>query len=155
VKKIRSAAKEETMKTVKEALKGKSGEVAALTPESTVFEAITLMADKEIGALLVMQGEILLGILTERDYARKIIIQGRSSKDTSVQEIMTTKVMVVNPGNSIEECLAIMTEKHVRHLPVVEHGKVVGIISIGDAVKAIISDQHFIISNLVNYIMRS
>ncbi len=143
------------MKFVTDVLKEKGGLVSFITPDITVYEAITVMAEKEIGAVLVMEGDILLGILTERDYARKIIIQGKSSKETSVKEIMTTKVMVVNPGNSVEECLAIMTEKHVRHLPVVEHGKVVGIVSIGDAVKAIISDQHFTISNLVNYIMGS
>jgi CBS domain-containing protein len=143
------------MKTVNDVLKGKEGVVSSIAPNSTVFEAIMVMAEKEIGALLVMEGESLLGILTERDYARKVIIQGRSSRDCTVQEIMTSKVMVVNPATTVEECLAIMTEKHVRHLPVVEHGKVVGIVSIGDAVKAIISDQHFTISNLVNYIMGS
>ena len=142
------------MKSVSEVLKGKGG-VTSIGPGTTVFEAISAMAEKEIGALLVMDGDVLLGILTERDYARKIILQGKSSRDTSVQEIMTTKVVVVNPGHSIDECLAIMTDKHVRHLPVVEHGKVIGIVSIGDAVKAIISDQHFTISNLVNYIMGS
>jgi CBS domain-containing protein len=141
------------MKSVNDVLKGKGGQIATIAPNATVFDAITVMADKEIGALLVMEGENLLGILTERDYARKIIILGKSSKETPVQEIMTTKVMVVNPGNTVEECMAIMTDKHVRHLPVVEHGKVVGIISIGDAVKAIISEQHFTINNLVNYIM--
>jgi CBS domain-containing protein len=143
------------MKSVNDVLQGKSAQVLSIAPGATVFEAITVMADREIGALLVMEGEALLGILTERDYARKIIIQGKSSKDTTVQEIMTTKVMVVNPGNNVDECLAIMTDKHVRHLPVVDHGKVVGIISIGDAVKAIISAQTFTISNLVNYIMGS
>ena len=143
------------MKSVSDVLKGKGGEVSCISPVTTVFEAITVMAEKEIGALLVMEGDVLLGILTERDYARKIILQGKSSRETSVQEIMTSKVMVVTPAHSVDECLAIMTEKHVRHLPVVEHGKVVGIVSIGDAVKAIISDQHFTISNLVNYIMGS
>ena len=143
------------MKSVNDVLKGKSGQVLSIAPGATVFEAITVMADREIGALLVMEGEALLGILTERDYARKIIIQGKSSKDTTVHEIMTTKFMVVNSSHNVDECLAIMTEKHVRHLPVVDHGKVVGIISIGDAVKAIISEQTFTISNLVNYIMGS
>jgi CBS domain-containing protein len=141
------------MKSVNDLLKVKNDQVTTIAPNATVFQAITVMAEKEIGSLLVMEGENLLGILTERDYARKVIIQGRSSKETSVQEIMTTKVMVVNSSHTVDECLAIMTDKHVRHLPVVEHGKVVGIVSIGDAVKAIISDQHFTINNLVNYIM--
>ena len=141
------------MKSVNDVLKVKGGQLVSIAPNDTVFEAIKIMADKEIGALLVMEGDNLLGILTERDYARKIIILGKSSKETAVQEIMTTRVMVVNPGNTVEECMAIMTDKHVRHLPVVEHGRVVGIISIGDAVKAIISEQHFTINNLVNYIM--
>ena len=141
------------MKSVNDVLKGKGGQLSIIAPNATVYEAIKLMADMEIGALLVMEGDNLLGILTERDYARKIILLGKSSKETAVQEVMTTKVMVVTPGNTVEECMAIMTDKHVRHLPVVEHGKVIGIISIGDAVKAIISEQHFTINNLVNYIM--
>ena len=141
------------MKSVNDVLKGKGGQLSIIAPNATVYEAIKLMADKEIGALLVMEGDNLLGILTERDYARKIILLGKSSKETGVQEVMTTKVMVVTSGNTVEECMAIMTDKHVRHLPVVEHGKVIGIISIGDAVKAIISEQHFTINNLVNYIM--
>lgn len=141
------------MKSVNDVLKGKGGQLSIIAPNATVYEAIKLMADMEIGALLVMEGDNLLGILTERDYARKIILLGKSSKETAVQEVMTTKVMVVTPVNTVEECMAIMTDKHVRHLPVVEHGKVIGIISIGDAVKAIISEQHFTINNLVNYIM--
>jgi len=141
------------MKSVSDVLKGKSGGICSTTPNATVFKAVGLMADNEIGALLVMEEGNLLGILTERDYARKIILQGRSSRETLVREIMAAKVMVVSPTNTVEECMAIMTDKRVRHLPVVDEGKVVGIISIGDAVKAIISDQHFTISNLVNYIM--
>ena len=141
------------MKSVNDVLKGKGGQLSIIAPNATVYEAIKLMADMEIGALLVMEGDNLLGILTERDYARKIILLGKSSKETAVQEVMTTKVMVVTPVNTVEECMAIMTDKHVRHLPVVEHGKVIGIITIGDAVKAIISEQHFTINNLVNYIM--
>jgi CBS domain-containing protein len=140
------------MKTVKDVLKTKNGQLISIAPEATVFEAIKLMAAKGVGALLVMEGEKLVGILSERDYARKVIIQGRSSKETPVSAIMTGKVMAVTPGNTIEECMALMTEKYVRHLPVVEDGRVLGVVSIGDVVKAIISEQHFTINNLINYI---
>lgn len=140
------------MKTVKDVLKAKNGQLVSIAPEATVFEAIKLMADKGVGALLVMKSEKLMGIISERDYARKVVIQGKSSKETPVSAIMTDKVMIVTPRNTIEECMALMTEKYVRHLPVVEDGKVLGVVSIGDVVKAIISEQHFTINNLINYI---
>ena len=143
------------MKTVKDILKTKKDQLISIAPEATVFEAIKLMADKGVGALLVMESGKLLGIMSERDYARKVIIQGKSSKETSVSAIMTGKVMVVTPRNTIEECMALMTEKYVRHLPVVEDGIVLGVVSIGDVVKAIISEQHFTINNLINYITGS
>lgn len=143
------------MKTVKDVLNAKVKQISSIAPDATVFEALKLMAEKEVGALLVMEGDRLIGILSERDYARKVIIQGKSSKETSVREIMSEKVMVVNPANTIEECMALMTEKYVRHLPVVENGKVTGVVSIGDVVKCIISEQHFIIDNLVKYITGS
>jgi CBS domain-containing protein len=117
-----------------------------------VYDAMKLMADKEIGALLVMEGTTLAGILSERDYARKIILQGRSSLTTEVREIMTSRVVCAGPERSIEECMALMTDKRIRHLPVVEAGQVCGMISIGDLVKAIIAEQQFIIQQLERYI---
>jgi CBS domain-containing protein len=117
-----------------------------------VYDAMKLMADKEIGALLVMEGATLAGILSERDYARKIILQGRSSLTTEVREIMTSRVVCAGPERSIEECMALMTDKRIRHLPVVEAGQVCGMISIGDLVKAIIAEQQFIIQQLERYI---
>ncbi len=141
------------MKTVKEMLQGKEGGILSIAPDSTVFEALKLMSDKNVGALPVLIGEKLVGIISERDYARKVILEGRSSKDTLAREIMTKDVIVVKPGNSNEECMALMTENHLRHLPVIENDRVIGIISIGDVVKAIISDQHFTINNLQDYIM--
>jgi CBS domain-containing protein len=147
--------REVAMKTVKDVLNAKVKQISSIAPDATVFEALKLMAEKEVGALLVMEGDRLIGVLSERDYARKVIIQGKSSKETSVREIMSEKVMVVNPANTIEECMALMTEKYVRHLPVVENGKVTGVVSIGDVVKSIISEQHFIIDNLVKYITGS
>ena len=144
---------ESTMKTVKEMLQGKEGGILSIAPDSTVFEALKLMSDKNVGALPVLIGEKLVGIISERDYARKVILEGRSSKDTLAREIMTKDVIIVKPGNSNEECMALMTENHLRHLPVIENDRVIGIISIGDVVKAIISDQHFTINNLQDYIM--
>ena len=140
------------MKTVKDVLKAKNRQVSTIGPNSTVFEAIWLMADEKIGSLLVMEGGTLLGIITERDYARKVIIEGKSSREMPVKEIMTTKIVVVKPENTMDECMALMTEKRIRHLPVVEHDKVVGIISIGDAVKVVIDDLNLNINTFINYI---
>jgi len=119
---------------------------------STVFEALGRMAEKEVGALVVMDGARLAGIISERDYARKIILLGRTSPNTRVEEIMTSHVAYTHLEQSIEECMAIMTDKRIRHLPVIDEGKIVGIISIGDLVKSIIADQQFIIEQLERYI---
>ena len=142
------------MKTVKEILQTKQTGLITIAPDATVFDALKLMAEKNIGALPVMDGEKLLGILSERDYARKVILEGKSSKETLVKEIMTEKVLFVKPETTNEECMALMSEKFLRHLPVFENDRVIGIISIGDVVKAIISEQHFTINNLQQYIMQ-
>ena len=141
------------MKTAANLLKSKAHQsVHTITPEASVFDAIKLMADKNIGALLVMEAEEVAGIITERDYARKIVLAGRSSKDTPVSVIMTTRVLCVGPQQTTEECMAIMTESRVRHLPVLDNGKLIGLVSIGDLVKDIISEQQFIIEQLEHYI---
>ncbi len=133
-------------------LNQKSGEVFSIAPDATVFKAIELMADKNVGALLVMKGENLVGIISERDYTRKVFLRGKSSKETRVDEIMSSKVSTTKPGESVDECLRLMTEKHIRHLPVVDGGKVIGIISIGDLVKHVISCQSATIAHLESYI---
>lgn len=140
------------MKTVRDILNIKGNEVWSVGPENTVFEALRHMAEKEIGALIVMDGKRLAGIISERDYARKIVLLGRTSPNTLVKEIMTTHVAYTHPEQSIEECMAIMTDKRIRHLPVIEEGKLIGLISIGDLVKSIISEQQFIIEQLERYI---
>jgi CBS domain-containing protein len=141
------------MKSVAQILKTKPVQaVAAVTPATSVFDAVRLMAEKNIGALLVLEGEEIAGIITERDYARKITLMGRSSKDTPVRDIMTYPVMVVRPDQTNEECMALMTGSRVRHLPVVERGRLIGLVSIGDLVKDIISEQKFIIDQLEHYI---
>lgn len=126
--------------------------VETVTPSTSVFDAVKRMADKNIGALLVMEGQQIAGMITERDYARKIILLGRSSKETLVRDVMTSPVMYVRPDQSNEECMALMTDSRVRHLPVVDKGKLIGLISIGDLVKDIISEQKFIIEQLEHYI---
>jgi len=138
--------------TVASILKNKTGEIWSVPPNATVYDAIATMADKAIGALLVMRDNTLLGMISERDYARKVILQGHSSKDMLVQEIMTTPVITVTPEHSVEEAMRIITQHRVRHLPVLEHGELVGIVSIGDLVKAIISDQAQTIDHLHTYI---
>lgn len=140
------------MKTVSQLLQQKGYNIWSIAPDATVYDALELMADKNIGAVLVMDGENLVGILSERDYARKVILKARFSRDTLVREIMTEKVVCVRPDQSVEECMALMTAKRIRHLPVTEGSKVIGVISIGDAVKAVISEQEFIIEQLENYI---
>jgi CBS domain-containing protein len=137
---------------VENLLAEKDGRIWSITPDATVYEALVLMDQKDIGALLVMQGNKLIGILSERDYARKIIIKGKSSKDTLVREVMTTEVCYVDKKTNMDECLAIMTEKHIRHLPVMEQNRLIGLVSIGDVVKAIISEQEIVIDDLYNYI---
>jgi CBS domain-containing protein len=126
--------------------------VHTIVPTASMFDALTLMAEKNIGALLVMDGETIVGLLSERDYARKIVLMGRSSKETPVRDVMTCPVMYVGPQQSTEECMALMTEKRLRHLPVLDDGKLIGLISIGDLVKDIISEQKFAIEQLQCYI---
>lgn len=141
------------MKTkIKEILAVKGHNVWAVPPESTVFEAIEMMADKGVGALAVTLDGKLVGIISERDYARKVILKGQSSKETSVREIMSTDVICVSGEETIDECMALMTEKRVRHLPILDSDKLVGMISVGDLVKSIIKDQTFTIEQLEGYI---
>jgi CBS domain-containing protein len=140
------------MKLVSEILNSKGHEIWAVKPDDTVFDSLQLMADKSIGALLVMNGDKLVGIVTERDYARKVILEGKSSKDSTVKEVMTTKVLCVSPERTVDECMALMTDKRARHLPVLDHKHVVGIVSIGDLVKAVISEQQVLIDQLQHYI---
>jgi len=140
------------MAKVKEILALKGRDVWAIEPDAFVYDAMRRMADKGVGALLVMEGEKLRGIVSERDYARKVILEGRSSRTTQVSEIMTTRVAYAELDQDIEECMAIMTEERVRHLPVIDVGRVIGVISIGDLVKFIITEQKFIIEQLVRYI---
>ena len=141
------------MKTVRQLLESKGHEVTTISPDMTVFESMQLMAARNIGALLVLDaGNILVGIVTERDYARKMYMQNKFAKDVPVTEIMTRQVVYVRPDQTNEECMALITEKRVRHLPVLENDRVIGIISIGDLVKDTISEQEFIIHQLENYI---
>jgi CBS domain-containing protein len=140
------------VKTVRDILMVKGRDVWTVDLDATVFEALSRMAEKEIGALMVMDGPRLVGIISERDYARKIVLLGRTSPNTLVKEIMTSHVVYTQLEQSIEECMALVTEKRIRHLPVIDEGKLVGVISIGDLVKSIISDQKFIIEQLVRYI---
>ena len=140
------------MNTVNQILDQKGRTVFSIRPDASVYDAIAMMADKHVGALPVVEGDKLIGLISERDYARKGILQGRSSPDTKVREIMIDHVMVVPQGQTTEECMALMTEKRIRHLPVVEGGDLVGVVSIGDMVKAIISEQRFTIEQLEHYI---
>ena len=141
------------MKTAAEILRTKAIKaVHTIAPTASVFDALTLMAQKNIGALLVVEGEKIVGIVTERDYARKVILMSRTSKETPVSAIMTTEVMYVRPGQTSDECMALMTDSRIRHLPVMDGGKLVGLVSIGDLVKEIISDQRFTIEQLEHYI---
>jgi CBS domain-containing protein len=140
------------MKTVKQILKDKEGSVLAIQPDATVYDALKLMAEKNVGALLVLEAGRLIGILSERDYARKVILKGKSSLNTPVRDIMTERVRFVHPEQTVEECMALMTDKHVRHLPVLVGNQVVGVVSIGDLVKASIDEKDFVIKQLENYI---
>ena len=140
------------MKTVQDLLDENNRELIKIDPNQTVFEALSMLSKYDIGALVVMNGEILSGIFSERDYARKVILSGKSSKETLVKEIMTEKVKCISPHNNIEDCMKIMTESRFRHLPVLEKDKVLGIISIGDIVRETITYQKFIINQLEQYI---
>ncbi len=143
------------MKQVSHLLNVKGRDVWSLPPDATVYEAIDQMAQKEVGALLVMEGEQLVGIVSERDYARKVILEGKASKETQVREIMSYPVICARPELTVEQTMALMTEKSVRHLPVVVADKVVGVISIGDVVRGIIEDKEFHIQQLTNYVTGS
>lgn len=140
------------MKLVKHLLDSKGRHIISVAPGTSVFEAIKIMADKTIGSLLVMEDEEVCGIITERDYARKVIIKGRSSESTMVSEIMSTDVLTTSSSQTVKSCMELMTEKRIRHLPVVEDNRVIGMISIGDLVEAIISDQQEEIQQLEHYI---
>jgi len=140
------------MNTVKTLLHNKRGEIWSIRPEQLVFDALTLMAEKEIGALLVISDGEICGILSERDYARKVLLKGRSSRDTPVRDIMTRDVVFTHPGETIESCMKLMTNKRIRHLPVKEDDQLIGMVSIGDLVKAIISEQKETIELLETYI---
>ena len=142
------------MKTVAQMLKLKRAGVISIRPDVPVLDALKLLADKDVGAVLVMDGPRLVGIVSERDYARKVALKGKSSSDTPVSEIMTREVVVVTPAQTNEECMALMTKKRARHLPVIDNGRVVGVLSIGDLVKDAISEQQFIIDQLEHYIHR-
>lgn len=142
----------EYMKLVKHILESKGNDIYFTMPKESVLEAIKMMAEKKIGALLVMEDEKLSGIVSERDYARKVILLGKSSRETPVEQIMTAEVVVTAPQETVEKCMALMTEHRIRHLPVVENGKVVGVLSIGDLVKAIIAEQQFQIEQLESFI---
>lgn len=141
------------MKTVREILLAKGGQIYSVQPDTVVFEALKLMAEKGIGALLVMdETGNAVGVMSERDYARKVILVGKSSKETLVKEIMSSQVIYVEPERSPEECMALMINKRIRHLPVVRDTKLIGFISIGDVVKAVIDEKEFTIDQLVHYI---
>jgi CBS domain-containing protein len=140
------------MKPITHLLAEKGNGFWSVAPNATVFQALEMMAAKNVGALLVMEGERLAGIFSERDYARKVVLEGRSSKDTLVKDIMSAKVVCVTPKQSVEDCMALMTDKRIRHLPVIDGEEVLGIISVGDVVKAVISEQTFTISQLEHYI---
>lgn len=141
------------MKTLKQFIEGPRRPLASVSPGQTVFEALQVMAQADVGALLVLEGDRLAGVFSERDYARKIVLHGLESKHTPVRDVMTAKVVCVTAERTLEECMAIMTDKHIRHLPILDADqKVLGVVSIGDVVKEMISQQRFIIGQLESYI---
>lgn len=140
------------MKRIQTLLKKKGYDVWSIAPDASVYDAIHLMAEKGVGALIVMDGPNLVGVISERDYARKIILEGRSSENTKISEIMSSEVITVGPDNKIEECMAMMTERRIRHLPVLDGDEVLGVISLGDLVKYIIAEQQFVIEQMERYI---
>ncbi|HVM97260.1 MAG TPA: CBS domain-containing protein [Candidatus Acidoferrales bacterium] len=137
---------------VRDVLKGKSATVWSVDPGMTVYATLELMAAKDIGAVLVVDEDGVVGVFSERDYARQVILKGKSSRDTQVRDVMTSRVLFVQPDDSLEECMQLMTGKRIRHLPVQEEGRLIGLISIGDVVKAVISEKEHIIQELENYI---
>jgi CBS domain-containing protein len=140
------------METVRDLLNKKGDEVWSIEADKTVFEALQLMAAKDIGALMVLEQGRPAGIFSERDYARQVILKGKTSKDTPVRDVMKTRVVYIRPDQNVEDCMALMTDKRIRHLPVLEEGRVIGLVSIGDIVKAVISEKQFLIEQLENYI---
>jgi CBS domain-containing protein len=140
------------MTTVSKILAAKGSQVWSVTPTTRLYEALKLMAEKDVGALLVFDEGEIAGIISERDYARKVVLEGKNSMIVPISEIMTKRVLTITPAHTLEECMALMTDKHVRHLPVMEDDHLVGIISIGDVVKELISEQQFVIEQLENYI---
>lgn len=140
------------MRTVRQLLEGKSADVFSISPDAAVIDAIRMMAERRVGALLVMEGARLAGIISERDYARKVVLQGRSSKDTAVRDIMTAQVVTVSPSDSTDRCMELVTNSRIRHLPVLDGDQVVGVLSIGDLVKAVIEMQRQDIDQLQRYI---
>lgn len=140
------------MKTVQQLLESKRYSVVSVTSSSTVLDALKVMAEKEIGAVVVIDNDHLAGIFSERDYARKVVLQGKSSKDTPVREIMTEKVVCVRPEQTVEDCMGLMTDRRIRHLPVIDRKKVIGVVSIGDIVKEMLSEKEFVIRQLESYI---
>jgi CBS domain-containing protein len=143
------------MVTIRQLLHHKGGKICSIHPDATVFDAVATMAENDIGSLIVMDGEALIGIITERHYARNVVLKGKTSPATTVQEIMDRHVITVRPEQSVEECMALMTVRRVRHLPVIEDKKIIGIVSIGDLVKSIIDGQKFVIDQLEHYISGS
>ncbi len=140
------------MQNVRDLLAKKGNQVWSIEAGRMVYEALELMAAKDVGALLVVDNGLPVGMFSERDYARQVILMGKTSKETAIREVMTSRVIYVQPQQSVEECMALMTDKRVRHLPVLEHGKVIGLVSIGDVVKAVISEKQFHIEQLEHYI---
>ncbi len=140
------------MKTVRRLLQSKGFTIWSVAPTDSVYDAIALMAEKDVGAVVVVENGKLVGIISERDYAQKVVLKGKSSKDTPVSEIMTTKVLYVRPDQTVDDCMALMTERHLRHLPVVDGEELIGIVSIRDVVKDVISHREFLIEQLENYI---
>ncbi len=140
------------MNTISEILKKKGSQVWSVTPSTKVFDALKIMADKNVGAVLVIENEQLEGIFSERDYARKVVLEGHSSRELEVKKIMSSKVLFINPQVSVEECMALMIEKHIRHLPVFEDNKISGLISIGDVVKSLLDEKKYTIEQLEHYI---
>ncbi|MFN2309469.1 MAG: CBS domain-containing protein [Gammaproteobacteria bacterium] len=142
------------MESVRQLLESKGHQVWSIGPEATVYDALALMAEQNIGSLAVLRDGQLVGLVSERDYARKVALKGRASKDTPVRDIMATRVPYARPEQTVEECMAVVTDLRVRHLPVLDDGRLIGIVSIGDLVKAIITEQQFIIDQLEHYITR-
>lgn len=140
------------MNFVSQILKDKKGKIWSVSPRETAYNALQIMSDQNLGALLVIDKRGVVGIFSERDYARKVILKGKSSKTTPVSELMTKKVLYIDPGTSVEDCIALMTERNVRHLPVIEKNQLVGIVTVGDVLKQLIEDQKFEIQELERYI---